>query len=78
MIDRRRPAAYGPGAAPRGQFEDLTASVLHCHQCQRPQPVRERLLLILPDGELHEYVCASCGCSLGKRRGSGGSPALVE
>ena len=78
MIDRRRPSARGPHAAARGQFEDLTASVLHCHQCQGPQPVRERLLLILPDGELHEYVCTACGSSLGKRRVSAGPPALAE
>jgi hypothetical protein len=29
--------------------------------------VRERLLLVLPDGELHEYRCAACAQSLGTR-----------
>jgi hypothetical protein len=29
--------------------------------------VRERLLLVLPDGELYEYLCTSCGESVGKR-----------
>ncbi len=40
------------------------------------QPVRERLLLVLPDGELYEYLCARCGTSLGSRRRSGGAPIL--
>ncbi len=31
-------------------------------------PVREKLLLVLPDGELHQYVCAQCGADLGTKR----------
>jgi hypothetical protein len=50
------------------QFGDLVASELYCPRCQRAQPVRERLLLVLPDGELHEYCCRHCGASLGQRR----------
>ncbi len=30
-------------------------------------PVRERLLLILPDGELYDYTCQGCGSSLGSK-----------
>lgn len=30
-------------------------------------PVYSRLLLILPDGELHEYLCQACTASLGTR-----------
>ena len=36
-----------------------------------PQPVRERLLLVLPDGELYEYLCTACGESVGKRKLTG-------
>jgi hypothetical protein len=32
------------------------------------RPVRERLLLVLPDGELHAYRCAQCGETLGTRQ----------
>ena len=53
------------------QFGTFTASELYCPKCQRAQPVRERLLLILPSGELYEFSCASCGMSLGKRTVSG-------
>lgn len=49
------------------QFGNFTASELYCPKCQRAQPVRERLLLILPDGELHEYLCVRCATSLGER-----------
>ncbi|MFZ2448060.1 MAG: hypothetical protein WAW37_17015 [Syntrophobacteraceae bacterium] len=30
-------------------------------------PVRSRLLLVLPDGELHEYLCQACAASLGTK-----------
>ena len=50
------------------QFEELQASALFCARCQAARPVRERLLLVLPDGELYEYLCAACGASVGKRK----------
>jgi len=49
------------------QFGDFTASELYCPNCRRAQPVRERLLLVLPDGELFEFFCARCATSLAKR-----------
>ena len=30
-------------------------------------PVFERLLLVLPDGEKYEYLCARCGSSVGDK-----------
>jgi hypothetical protein len=56
------------------QFGAFTASELHCPKCGSAQPVRERLLLVLPTGELHEYLCARCATSLGEREVRG--PAL--
>jgi DNA-directed RNA polymerase subunit RPC12/RpoP len=49
------------------QFGKFTASELYCPKCGSAQPVRERLLLVLPSGELHEYLCAHCSTSLGER-----------
>jgi hypothetical protein len=49
------------------QFGTFTASELYCPKCGRSQPVRERLLLVLPSGELHEFLCSRCATSLGKR-----------
>jgi hypothetical protein len=57
------------------QFGKFTASELYCPKCGRSQPVRERLLLVLPSGELHEFLCARCGTSVGKRTVSG--PAVA-
>ncbi len=49
------------------QFDKLRASELYCPRCGTARPVRERLLLVLPQGELYEYRCAMCGESLGTR-----------
>jgi predicted RNA-binding Zn-ribbon protein involved in translation (DUF1610 family) len=49
------------------QFGSFIASELYCPNCGKSQPVRERLLLLLPTGELHEYLCTRCGSSLGER-----------
>ena len=57
------------------QFGSFTASELYCPKCRRSQPVRERLLLVLPTGELHDLVCSRCATSLGKRTVS--APAVT-
>jgi len=49
------------------QFENLTAAELFCPKCRTAQPVRERLLLVLPHSELYDYRCTVCGTSLGSR-----------
>jgi len=46
-----------PGAASYGSLE---ASLLFCPTCRQAMPVRKRLLLVLLDGEKHEYVCQQC------------------
>ncbi len=55
----------------RQQFGAFTASELYCPKCKTSQPVREKLLLVLPAGELYEYLCARCATSLGKRTVTG-------
>ncbi len=54
----------GPGME---QFESFKASQLYCRKCAKSMPVRERLLLILPDKELYDYLCTGCAESLGQR-----------
>jgi hypothetical protein len=49
------------------QFDNLRASELYCPRCRTARPVRERLLLVLPRSELHDYRCTVCGESLGSR-----------
>lgn len=60
------------------QFGAFTASELYCPKCKRSQPVRERLLLVLPTGELHEFLCRTCGTSLGKRTVTGPAVAAPD
>ena len=55
----------------RQQFGAFTASELYCPKCKTSQPVREKLLLVLPAGELYEYLCARCATSLGQRTVTG-------
>ncbi len=49
------------------QFDAFRASTLFCKNCQKAMPVNERLLLVLPEKELHEYVCTGCGEIAGTR-----------
>ncbi len=58
------------------QFDKFTASEIYCPKCRASQPVRERLLLVLPSGELYEFLCKCCGSSLGKRTVTG--PAVAR
>jgi hypothetical protein len=50
------------------QYKDFVASRLYCHKCKYSMPVKERLLLILPDGYLYEYLCENCGEVLGDKK----------
>ena len=48
-------------------FDQFNAALLYCNQCRRAMPVRERLLLVLPDGELYDYTCQGCNSSVGSK-----------
>jgi len=50
------------------QFEQFQASYLYCDRCRQATPVREKLLLILPDGDVYDYICTQCGKSLGTKK----------
>ncbi|MGD2151552.1 MAG: hypothetical protein PVJ20_15145 [Desulfobacterales bacterium] len=43
-----------------GMYKEFDATELYCPKCKRPVPVRKRLLLVLPEGEKYEYLCAVC------------------
>ncbi|MEW6263773.1 MAG: cytoplasmic protein [Thermodesulfobacteriota bacterium] len=66
LNDPRRPGR--PGQA---QFKGLEATQLYCPNCRRAMPVRSRLLLVLPDGDKYEYLCAGCGTSVGEKLDKG-------
>lgn len=56
-----------PTKQKKQQFESLRATELYCPNCRCAMPVRERLLLVLPEGEKYEYLCVRCGASVGDR-----------
>ena len=85
-LDLARGRPYLSGVIPRPKpsppsgrrtYEDFQATALFCSHCGAAQPVRERLLLVLPDGELHEYLCAACGTSVGSRKLGAPPPRLI-
>jgi hypothetical protein len=48
-------------------FDQFNAALLYCNKCGRAMPVRQRLLLVLPDGELYDYTCQACNNSVGSK-----------
>lgn len=60
------------------QFETLRASSLYCRKCAKAMPVRERLLLVLPEKEIFDYLCTTCGESLGQREVTAGDMTLAR
>ena len=54
------------------QFESFRASSLYCQKCSKAMPVREKLLLVLPDKEIYDYLCTGCASSLGQREVTAG------
>jgi len=62
----------------RQQFENFTASSLYCEKCKAAMPVRERLLLVLPDKEIFDYLCTECGSSVGSREVTAGDKLMAQ
>jgi len=60
------------------QFENFTASTLYCEKCKATMPVRERLLLVLPDRELYDYLCTGCASSVGQREVTAGEKLMAQ
>jgi len=60
------------------QFENFTASSLYCDKCKAAMPVRERLLLVLPDKEIFDYLCTGCAASVGQREVTAGDKIMAQ
>jgi hypothetical protein len=60
------------------QFENFTASSLYCEKCRAAMPVRERLLLVLPEKEIFDYLCTGCGSSVGRREITAGEKLMTQ
>lgn len=57
----------------RSQFEEFEATELYCSRCGQANPVRRRLLIVLPDGNKYDYTCTVCGSSVGSKMDDDGS-----
>jgi hypothetical protein len=62
----------------QAQFENFTASSLYCEKCKTAMPVRERLLLVLPEKEIFDYICTSCASSVGQREVTAGDKLMAQ
>ena len=51
----------------RPDFDEFEATELFCATCRTAQPVRRRLLIVLPDGNKYDYLCTVCGSSVGTK-----------
>jgi hypothetical protein len=60
------------------QFENFTASSLYCEKCKAAMPVRERLLLVLPEKEIFDYLCSGCASSVGQREVTAGDKLIAQ
>ena len=62
-----RPGAYAQQQDQSGTFKELEATELYCPRCRRAVSVRKRLLLVIPEGDKYEYLCAFCSESVGTK-----------
>ncbi len=62
----RRGAPAEPGA--QDSYGSLEVSEMYCARCKRAQPVRQHLLLVLPNGNQYEYRCSVCASSVGSKQ----------
>lgn len=52
---------------PEGMFKNFEATELYCQKCRQAVAVRKRLLLVLPEGDKYEYLCAYCASPIGTK-----------
>jgi len=72
----QRPRASGRSHSTE-TFKEFDATELYCPKCGQAVPVRKRLLLVLPEGDKYEYLCALCATSVGTKVVRGGEQMRV-
>lgn len=65
FVNQRQPSSTVPSS--RETFREFDATELFCPKCGRAAPVRKRLLLVLPEGDKYEYLCAICATTVGTK-----------
>jgi hypothetical protein len=64
-------------AEQQDMFKEFDATELYCPKCKQAVPVRKRLLLVLPEGDKYEYLCAYCSESVGTKIDHHESPISI-
>lgn len=64
---------------PKGSdvYKDFDATELYCPKCKQSVPVRKRLLLVLPEGDKYEYLCAYCAETVGTKIDKQNKPLTI-
>ncbi|RZB31730.1 MAG: hypothetical protein SRB1_01349 [Desulfobacteraceae bacterium Eth-SRB1] len=60
-----------------GAFKEFDATELYCPRCKQAVPVRKRLLIVLPEGDKYEYLCAFCSESVGTKMDKNGAQVKI-
>ena len=60
-------AIQPPNSNRPSQGAGIEAASLLCPRCKKAQPVRKKLLLVLPSGDKYAYYCAVCGEQVGSK-----------
>ena len=78
------PEKFGyPGAARHSDpdavdaYKEFDAMELYCPRCKQAVQVRKRLLLVLPEGDKYEYLCAFCSTTVGTKTDRRAKPVSV-
>jgi len=58
-------------------YQEFDATELYCPKCKQSGPVRKRLLLVLPEGDKYEYLCAHCSETVGTKIDKHGKPITI-
>ena len=79
---KRNPYVSYPGGKPTGDdresmYKEFDATELYCPNCKAAVPVRKRLLLVLPEGDKYEYLCAYCATSVGSKIDKNSEPVSL-
>ena len=58
-------------------YKEFDAMELYCQRCKQAVPVRKRLLLVLPEGDKYEYLCALCSTTVGTKMDRQAKPVTL-
>jgi hypothetical protein len=58
-------------------YKEFDATELYCPRCNQSVPVRKRLLLVLPEGDKYEYLCAYCSETVGTKIDKNDKPLTI-